>query len=92
LQDFLAAELRELKAPLDAVEKQLDRLEGKVDSGFARLDSKMDRLDAKKLIAASIVWRICSISSSGPRRSRHDCAENSRSSPRFALDRLNYKM
>lgn len=46
LQDFLAPELRELKARLDAVEKQLDKLEERVESGFSRLDAKIDnRMD-----------------------------------------------
>lgn len=46
LQDFLAPELRELKARLDAVEKQLDKLDEKVERGFARLDAKIDnRMD-----------------------------------------------
>ena len=45
LQDFLAPELRELKARLDSAEKQLDKLEKKIDRIDAKIDNRMDRLE-----------------------------------------------
>jgi len=47
LQDFLAPELREIKARLDAIEKRLDDRFQQVDNRFQQVDSRFKQVDVR---------------------------------------------
>ena len=53
LQDFLAPELREIRARLDALEKQADGIDRKIDSVEARLESSAEKRHEAVMAAIS---------------------------------------